>query len=159
MTRHIGKCKTKVPKKYHTTIQVLIDLQGARGSVLWVCPGLFPPTSAASCPSLSSSPTPVSPRASLRPLFYPSGFRQLLPPRLPEASKEGQRTQKTSHLSLLTAVTQQHRSDGKVLPAFPQHFRAADHRVQSSENLDIILKVSSERVQIATFQSLIVTQI
>lgn len=104
-------------------------------------------------------PTPVSPRASLRPLFYHSGFRQLLPPRLPEASKEGQSCWETSHLSLLAAVTQQHRRDGKVLLAFPQHFEAADHRAQSSENLDIILKGSSGQVQIATFQSLTVTQI
>lgn len=104
-------------------------------------------------------PTPVSPWTSLTPLFYPSGFWQLLPPRLPEASKECQQSWRTSYLSLPTAVTQQQQSDGKVLPAFPQHFEAADYRVQSSESLDIILKVSSEQAQIATFQSVIETQI
>ena len=87
------------------------------------------------------TPTPLPPGASLRPLFYPSGFWQLLPPRLPEASKGGQRSWKTSHLSLLTAVTQQHQPDGKALPAFPQHCEAADRHVQSSENLDTILQV------------------
>lgn len=89
----------------------------------------------------------------------------LLPVRVPAApssqaarSKQGKSEESISSLSSDCSDTAAS-INGKVLPAFPQHFEAADHCVQSSDNLEIILRVSSEQVQIATFQSLIVTQI
>lgn len=148
------KCKTKVPKKCHTAVQVSSTHRDQRALYRGL-PRALPPTLVASC-SILSSPPLLFPQG--HPSFTPRGFRQLLPPGLPEASKEGPRTWKTSHLSPPTAVTLQHRPDSTVHPPLPQHFEVADHHTRSSENLDI-LNISSEPVQIAMVPSLTVTQI